>query len=201
MRENGRYYRPAEPDEELVLRVQRGEVDAFGELYRRHGGRIARFIRMVGVPPDDVDDLTGDTFCRALDRIDSFEVGRGKRYLSYLYSIARNLAADRIRYRPRMMSLDDMEEDWEPTDEWREDRIVDEICRGEQVSMIYRAIEQLPPTDREILVLAYDQSLTSREIMEVMGKPSITSVTSHVYKAMKRLRSQVARLRGEAGVS
>jgi RNA polymerase sigma-70 factor, ECF subfamily len=200
MRENGQFQPAPGSDEELVTRIQRGDVDAFEELYRRHGSRIARFIRMVGVPPDDVDDLTAETFCRALSRIDSFEVARKKRYLSYLYSIARNLAADRIRYRPRMLSLEEMEEGWEPSDEWREDRIVEEIYRVEQASLIYRAIDELSPSDREILLLAYDRSLSSREIMEIMEKPSVTAVTSHVYKAMQRLRRLVERLGRETSI-
>jgi len=62
------------------------------------------------------------------------------------------------------------------------------------------ALEPLSPTDREILVLAYDRELNSREIMQITGKPSVTAVTTHVYKAMKKLREHVAGLAAETGV-
>lgn len=185
-------------DEDLVGRVQSGEASLFTVLYQRHGRRIARFLRMTGVPEAEVEDLLGETFCRALDKIDQFDLRRGKRYLSYLYSIARNLAADRIRYRPQVSSIEEMEEGWEPSDGQREDAIVEEIYRLEQVALIRKAMERLGPSDREILVLAYDRDLTSREIMELTRKPSISAVTTHVYKAMKKLREYVAEM--EAGV-
>jgi RNA polymerase sigma-70 factor (ECF subfamily) len=188
-------------DEGLVDRVQRGQVDAFGEIYARHAGRMGRFLRMVGIPPSDLDDLVADTFCRALDRIDLFEVDSGKRYLSYLYAIARNLAVDRIRYRTPELSLEELDVSQEPSDGYREDAIVDQIRRLEQVALIRRAMERLSPGDREILALAYDRQMTSREIMAVTGKPSISAVTTHVYQAMKRLRILVKESAGEAAAS
>jgi RNA polymerase sigma-70 factor (ECF subfamily) len=187
-------------DEKLVGLVQRGQTEAFGEIYTRHASRIGRFLRVVGIPPADLDDLVADTFCRALDRVDLFEVDTGKRYLSYLYAIARNLAVDRIRYRTPELSLQQLDAAQEPSDGFREDAIVDQIRRLEQVALIRRAMERLSPGDREILALAYDRQMTSREIMAVTGKPSISAVTTHVYQAMKRLRILV-RSAGEAAPS
>lgn len=179
-------------DEELVERVQRGQAEEFGVLYRRHAGRIGRFLRTVGVPPADAEDLTAETFCRALDKIDQYETRRGRRYLSYLYSIARNLATDRIRYQPRVLSFEELEHGSEPSDGCHEESIVDSIRQLEQVAQIRDAMRRLPVQDREILMLAYDRELSCREIMELLGKPSITAVTSHVYGAMKKLRKLVA---------
>jgi len=178
-------------DEELVQRVQRGEVEAFAVIFERHQGRLARFLRHLGVPGAEVDDLLGETFCRALEKIDQFDVHREKRYLSYLYAIARNLATDRVRYLVRVTSLEEMGRGWDLSDEKREDAVVDEIYQLEQVAIIRQAMERLSPSDREILVLAYDRELSSREIMEITGKPSISAVTTHVYRAMKKLREHV----------
>jgi len=192
--------RAEETDEELVRRVQGGDTEAFAVIFERHHGRLARFLRQVGVPVPDVEDLLGETFCRALDKIDYFDPRSGKRYLSYLYSIARNLATDRVRYRSRVMSLEELEEGAEPSDGRREESVVEEIYQREQVALVRRAMERLNPTDREILVLAYDRELSAREIMGITGKPSVTAVTTHVCKAMKKLREHVAGLAAEMGV-
>jgi RNA polymerase sigma-70 factor (ECF subfamily) len=189
-----------ETDEELVRRVQRGETEVFAWIFERHQARLARFLRQVGVPAADVEDLLGETFCRALDKIDYFDPRSGNRYLSYLYSIARNLATDRARCLSREVSLEELEESWEPSDGRREETVVEEIYQREQIALVRRAMERLSSTDREILVLAYDRELTSREIMAITGKPSVTAVTTHVYKAMKKLREHVAGLAAEAGV-
>jgi RNA polymerase sigma-70 factor (ECF subfamily) len=184
-------------DEELVARVQRGDAGAFAAIFHRHHRRLALFLRSCGVPEADVDDLLGDTFCRALNRIDQFDLARGKRYLAYLYAIARNLAADSARGRAPLTSLAEMGEDREPSDSLREESIVDQICRMEQVRLIARAMARLNPSDRQILTLAYDRELSCREIQAITGKPSITAVTTHVYKAMKKLRQQVDALSAE----
>jgi RNA polymerase sigma-70 factor (ECF subfamily) len=176
-------------DEQLVELTRDGAFDAFAVLFERHYGRISRFVLSVGVPERDVEDVVGDVFCRALTAIPSFQ--RGHRYLPYLYKIARNRAIDRIRYQPMVASLDEEPE--------RAERlaapnspIVEEICRQEEVAQIRLAIRQLRPADREILTLAYDRDMTSRQIMEVMGKPSISAVTTHLSNVLKRLRRIVA---------
>ena len=51
-------------------------------------------------------------------------------------------------------------------------------------------MEDLSQGDRELLVLAYDRELT-REIRDLTGKPSITSVTTAICRAMKRLKQRV----------
>ena len=117
-----------------------------------------------------------------------------------LAQFARNLAVDRIRYRTPELSLEELDATQEPSDGYREDAIVDQIRRLEQVALIRRAMESLSASDREILALAYDRQMTSREIMGVTGKPSISAVTTHVYQAMKRLRILV-RSAGEAAPS
>jgi RNA polymerase sigma-70 factor, ECF subfamily len=185
----------AEPsDEELVARIQRGDDQAFAVIFHRHYRRLARFLRSLGVPDSDVEDLAAETFCRALNRIDQFDLSRGKRYLAYLYAVARNLATDRLRHRPVTLTEIDADPDVAFGDTPREDTIVDQILRMEQVHMIRRAMERLSASDREILVLAYDRELSCREIQAITGKPSISAVTTHVYKAMKKLRGHVQEL-------
>jgi len=52
----------------------------------------------------------------------------------------------------------------------------------------------LAPADREIIALSYDRDLSSKEIMAIMQKPSVTAVTTHLHKAMKKLRALVLAL-------
>jgi RNA polymerase sigma-70 factor (ECF subfamily) len=186
--------RPAEStDEAVIRRVQRGERELFTLIFDRHHQRLLRFLRGLGVPEEDAEDLLAETFCRALARVELFDPNAGSRYLSYLYSIARNLAADHFHHRPPL-EREDLDEETPDGAEPLEDRVVGEICRLEQAALMREAMSLLNPNDREIILLAYDREMSSREIMESMGKPSITAVTTHLYKAMKRLRTRVERL-------
>jgi RNA polymerase sigma factor (sigma-70 family) len=187
-------------DEQLVARIQGGDAEAFAAIFARHRTRLGRFLRSLGVPDSDVDDLLGETFCRALARIREFDISRGTRYVTYLYSISRNLAVDRSRGRIQLTSLENIGGDLEPADDVREDTIVEQIYLMEQVRLIWRAMERLSPSDREILTLAYDRELSCREIQAITGKPSVSAVTTHVYKAMRKLRAHVDELAKAATV-
>jgi RNA polymerase sigma-70 factor, ECF subfamily len=185
------------PDEEIIRRVQRGEATLFGLIFERYYGRLERFVRHLGVPESELEDVLSEAFTRAFTRVRSFDPDSGTRYVSYLYAIARNLVTDRHRERGRMPELVLLEDAWQEPDREAE-APVDTVLRRAEVERIREALGRLGPTDREIITLSYDRELSCREIMEIMGKPSVTSVTTHLYKAMKRLRELV--LAGEPGV-
>ncbi len=177
-------------DEEVVRRVQAGETDLFVHIYDRYKGRIARFMRHLGVAEGELEDLLAETFTRALARISSFKVDSGTRYVSYLYTVARNLVTDRLRERIRTPEMTPLETAWEEPD-LKAESPVDRMMWRDDLRRIRSAMDRLSQSDREIIVLSYERELSCREIMAIMGKPSITSVTTHLYKAMKRLRELV----------
>ncbi len=177
-------------DEEIVRRVQAGEGKLFGVIFERYYTRLARFVRHLGVPESELEDVLGETFTRAFARIQSFNSDSGTRYVSYLYTVARNLVTDRLRERGRAPEMTVLEAAWEEPDT-RAETPVDRMMRMDDLRRIRHAMERLSVSDREIITLSYDRELSCREIMQIMGKPSISAVTTHLYKAMKRLRELV----------
>jgi RNA polymerase sigma-70 factor (ECF subfamily) len=191
--------RNAAADEEIVRRVQQGDGKLFSLIFERHYGRLERFVRHLGVPESDLEDVLGETFARAFSRVRSFDADSGSRYVSYLYAIARNLATDRLREKGRAPEITLLEEAWQEPDT-RLEPPIETVMRQEEVGRIRAALARLSASDREIITLSYDRELSCREIMEIMGKPSITSVTTHLYKAMKRLREMVLKEETPCGV-
>ncbi|MFN3649926.1 MAG: RNA polymerase sigma factor [Armatimonadota bacterium] len=188
MREETRW--SSASDEEIVRRVQRGEAKLFSVIFERHYTRLERFIRHSGLPDGEVEDLLADAFARAFARIQSYDPDRGASYLSYLYAVARNLVTDRLRQRgrtPEPLVLEEVRPEADPQAIAPEDLVLWQA----ELARIREAMERLSPSDRQIITLSYDRELSCREIQEIMGKPSITSVTTHLYKAMKRLRELV----------
>jgi len=179
-------------DEEVIRRVQDGDRALFDLIFERHYARIDRYARHLGVPPGEVEDLVAETFARAFARADRFDPSSGTRYRSYLYAIARNLATDRLRERRQSGPVARLEDPdaAEVTSDAPDDPVA-EVLRREQVVQIRDALARLGPGDREIIYLSYDREMSCREIMEVMGKPSITAVTTHLYKAIRKLRALV----------
>lgn len=183
-------------DEQIIRRVQQGEGKLFSVIFERYYTRLERFIRQLGLPEADLEDALAETFSRAYTRVQSFNPDAGARYVSYLYAIARNLTTDRLRERGRTPEMSLLDDAWQEPDP-KAALPADVVVRSDEVRRIREAIQRLNPSDREIITLSYDRELSCREIMEVMGKPSITSVTTHLYKAMKRLR-ELVRLSEEA---
>jgi RNA polymerase sigma-70 factor (ECF subfamily) len=180
-------------DEEVVARVQAGERELFEIIFDRHYARIERSVRSLGLPEPDREDVVSETFLRAFAGIGSFQVAAGKRYLPYLYAIARNLCTDRLRQRQRScqaLCLEDVEVAEIP-DESEHAAPLATLLKREQHDRIRAALSMLSPLDREIIALSYDRDLSSKEIMAIMQKPSVTAVTTHLHKAMKKLRALV----------
>ena len=186
-------------DEQVVARVQAGEGELFELIFDRHYARIERYVRGLGLPEGELEDLVAETFARAFARIRSFDAASGTRYISYLYVIARNLSTDRIREKmraPEALFLEDAQVAEIP-DESEQASPLAALLKREQLDRIHAALARLAPSDQEIITLSYERDLSCKEIMEVMEKPSVTAVTTHLYKAMKKLRALV--LADEAG--
>lgn len=71
----------------------------FEQVYREYAGLVRRYLLKIGCDPQDAEDITQDTFVKALLRIDSF---RGESKLSvWLCAIARNTWLNQLKRRKR----------------------------------------------------------------------------------------------------
>src|SRR5438876_10604856 len=129
-------------DEEVVTRVQAGQIELFEIIFDRHYGRIERYVRGLGVPDTDTEDVVADTFTRAFARVRSFDRASGTRYVSYLYAIARNLCTDRIREKMRAPEATFLEDDdvAEMPDEREEGSPLAVLLKREQLDRIRAAL-------------------------------------------------------------
>jgi RNA polymerase sigma factor (sigma-70 family) len=133
------------------------------------------------------------------------QAGEGKlfsiifeRHYSRLERYVRHLGVGESDLEDVLAETIQLEEAWQEPD-LRAEEPLEAVIRRAEVARIREAIERLSPSDREIITLSYDRELSCREIMVIMGKPSVTSVTTHLYKAMKRLREAVSRLEPAPG--
>src|ERR687893_893761 len=81
---------------ELVSAAQRGDQEAFGRLYGRYVGPVSRFLTSRVSDRALAEDLTSETFLRALRRIDSVH-DQGHDVGAWFTTIARNLIADHVK--------------------------------------------------------------------------------------------------------
>ena len=83
----------------LVTLAQKGDAEAFGVLYEMHADLVYRYIFQRVASQSLAEDLTQETFLRALRRLDTF-TWQGKDVAAWFVTIARNLVLDLRQVRP-----------------------------------------------------------------------------------------------------
>jgi RNA polymerase sigma-70 factor (ECF subfamily) len=173
----------------LVEKAQAGDPEAFGLIYDRYLDTVFRFIYFrVGSRPL-AEDLTADTFLRALKRIGSF-TWQGRDLGAWLVTIARNLVADHFksgRYRLEVTTGDVLDAD--TADRGPEGSpelaVVDHITN---VALL-AAVQKLNPEQQECIVLRFLQGFSVAETAQAMGKNegAIKALQYRAVRALHRL--------------
>ena len=168
-------------DADLIARAQHGQVEAFGELYRRYLDPIYRYVRMRVNAESDAEDISERVFLRTFEALDRYEE-RGHPFSAYLYRVARNLLVDHYRRQPASVGLE------EATDVGEVDSDPDTVViRREEVRQISEAIEQLPEDYREVIRLRVVLELPNATVAAWMERsPGAVRVLLH--RALKALR-------------
>jgi RNA polymerase sigma-70 factor, ECF subfamily len=170
----------------LVEQAKAGEAEAFGLLYDRYFDTVFRFVYFRVGNRQLAEDLTADTFLRALGRIDSF-TWQGRGLGAWLVTIARNLVADHFksgRYRLEVTTGDvlDAEHDDRAAEGSPEAAAVDHITN---VALL-KAVQQLNPEQQECIVLRFLQGFSVAETAQAMGK-SEGAIKALQYRAVRSL--------------
>jgi RNA polymerase sigma-70 factor (ECF subfamily) len=133
----------------------------------------------VGHDQDVAEDLAQETFVRAYKALPRF-TAKGKTYLSYLLSIAHNLLVNYYRS-PRPISIEATGVDV-PEEIWSN------IETKDHIRALWRAIQQLPSTEKDILYLKYQKGYKVKEIAEIIGK-SENAVKLSLSRTQKKLKN------------
>lgn len=179
-------------DEAIIRRVQAGDLALFGELHKRYYKRVWGYVNRCLTDEEAARDIAAETFVNAYRAIGHYEVRQNGRFGAFLLKVARNLLIDYQRAR-RPWTFTSMEaEDGQPM-EWPDEgpSLLEQVLQEERVDRVRAAMDRLPLSDREILALAYQQNLSLKEIAEVTGKPSVSAVTSHLHRAISKLRTHI----------
>lgn len=177
----------APSDEVLMQAYANGEAAAFEQLYGRHRQRLYRFLVAQLRDPALADEVFQDVWQRVIGARASWSPEGG--FASWLYRIARNRLSDHWRARQHRPSPpEDAEERLaHMTDGQTPERSLSEFERRRQLQL---ALDDLPPEQREVILLRLDQELSLEEIGEVTGVGRETA-KSRLRYAMEKLRARL----------
>ena len=177
-------------DAELVAQAQCGQLEAFEELVRRHTRLIYRALLAILGDAADAQDAMQDTLLSAFKHIGRFQ-GRSK-FSTWLVSIARNAALERLRGRRNTESLDqrETEEDcgFRPRQiaAWQENP-EQSHSRTEIRQLIEAGVLQLPAKYRVIVMLRDVEQLSTDEVARQLGL-SVPAVKTRLLRGRLMLR-------------
>ena len=177
---------PASPDTvdvwALVRRAQEGDAEAFGELYDHYVTLVHRYAYHRVGDRATAEDITSETFLRALRRIDSLSF-QGRDVGAWLVTIARNIIFDHVkssRFRLEVTTADMRDAD--RSTEGPEDAVVTLLTNQE----VLACVQQLNPEQQECIVLRFLHGMSVSETAEIMGKKD-GAIKALQHRAVRRL--------------
>lgn len=175
-------------DENLVLLAQRGDRNAFGQLYDRYLPRVHGYCyRMLG-DRESAEDANTEVWVRALSGLPGC---RADSFRPWLFSIAHNVTVDALRRRQRTVSLERLPEPADPI------AFEDAVLTATDWERIERVLAHLSDDQRAVVALRLT-GLSTADIGVALGK-SRNAIDALHHRALLRLRALVAT--GEAAVS
>ena len=171
----------------LIARAQKGDKDAFGQIYNLFYKRIFRYCQfnLKYGRSEEAQDFCQETFLKAYKSISSFSERKGGSFQAYLFRIARNLIIDSSRKKKDIPLKGYLEIE-------EENNLDEQIDKKHQNQKLKEALDKLPEVERQIVILRYFEEMTTAEVAKIIGKrEGALRVRSHrVLKKLKDLMEE-----------
>jgi RNA polymerase sigma factor (sigma-70 family) len=174
----------ADPDEDLVIRIGRGEPAAVRALVARKLPRLLALARRMLTDQVEAEDVAQEVFIRTWRQAPNWRPGEA-RFDTWMHRVALNLCYDRLRRRREEPVAEPPEQvDTGPAP----DRGIAASETGRQVAA---ALAALPERQREAITLCHYQELSNIDAAALMGV-SIEALESLLARARRALRVALA---------
>jgi RNA polymerase sigma-70 factor (ECF subfamily) len=172
-------------EKSLAELARQGDPAAFGEIYDRHASLIYQYAYTLLGNKSEAEDLTAETFLRALQAIKRYR-WTGRPLSSWLLTIARNLGMNHLRRGQRTKDAFRLLPALTPRNA-AEPR----PAHGVDIEELHRAIAALSPVQREVVILRFVLALDYPQVAEMVGK-SVNNVRVIQCRALQKLRKELA---------
>ena len=175
----------ADPDDELLPAVAAGDARACASLVDRHADRVHGLASRLLGDATEADDVSQEVFIAAWKHAGRWRPGGSARFSTWLTRVTLNACRDRLRTRRPSAPVDVLES--LPGDIGPERRTLE----AERVTRVRAALEELPPRQREALVLCHYHGLRQDEAAAAM-ELSVDALESLLARARRALRTRLA---------
>lgn len=167
-----------------------GSASALGSLFEEYGPRLRNFMMKQGADREAAEGLAQETLVTVWRKASLHNASKGS-LTTWIYTIARNLRTDLIGCRRAWQELTEEHVAALPTEGAPADEVVDERQREARVRAV---INELPPEQAEVVMLAFVDGLAHGEIAERLSLP-LGTVKSRTRLAYEKFRTAIEDLR------
>ena len=162
----------------LIEAATGGDIESFGELCRRYYAAMVAVGYSVLSEHQLAEDAAQECFARALVNLRSLK--NKDRFAPWLAAICRNVAKDMVTTKAKQIGTEDISQVNEVENHDENDRA------------IRRAIEQLPESAKDLVVLRYYDGLSYEQISSVLGI-SKASINGRLTRAKRKMADYLRR--------
>jgi RNA polymerase sigma-70 factor (ECF subfamily) len=176
--------------QELVAALERtalGDKAAFELVYKATSLKLYGIVTRILKRRDLADEVLQEVYLRVWQRARDFDPASGSP-ITWMAAIARNLALDEVR-RKTAGSLDDFPEILQlPSG----DDPAAEQERSEELRRLYACIDRLEADRKELLLLAYHEGMSRKELSDRLGRP-VATVKTWLRRSLAQLKDCLGR--------
>ncbi len=172
-------------EEALILSAQRGDRDAFAQLYEANVERVYRYLRARLSEPADAEDVTAEVFIQAMKSLPSYK-SRGTPLIAWLFRIAHNQAVNHMKKTARRKETPLMET--VAAYDAPEEEVLEQVRFNEAV----QAMDALTDLQRQVLHLRFAADLSIAEVAKVMRRKegAVKFLQFSALRALRRVSGQ-----------
>ena len=189
----------AEADAGLIERLKAGDQEALERIFNLYSSKLYNVaLRILGGDAPDTEEVIQDVFLTAFRKAHMFQ--GNSQFSTWLYRLTVNAALGRIRRSKKAREVayeeflpkfqDDGHHQARPVVDWS-DTLDERHAKNETQALIAKAIEQLKPVDKTVVVLSDLEGLSDKEIAGATGL-TVSAVKTRLHRARLFLRGKLA---------
>ncbi|MBI2359406.1 MAG: sigma-70 family RNA polymerase sigma factor, partial [Deltaproteobacteria bacterium] len=188
----------AQDEEQLVERLKAGDHQAFEAIFRLHSNKVFQLAYKLIRDRMESEEVVQDVFFTVYQKARTFR--GGSQFSTWLYRLTVNAALGRLRRKKRSkeVNYEDFLPQFQPDGHHRERPVIDwsndvetQSSGRELQDLLTRALNQLRPQDKTVVVLSDLEGLRDQEIAKTLGL-SVAAVKTRLHRARLFLRGQLA---------
>jgi RNA polymerase sigma-70 factor (ECF subfamily) len=185
--------------QDLIERLKAGDQTALETLFNLHSAKLYNVaLRILGGDRSDAEEIIQDVFLTAFRKAQMFQ--GNSQFSTWLYRLTVNAALGRIRRGKKNQQIEyaeflpkfqkDGHHQARPVVDWS-DTLDDKYSQKETRALLARALDQLKPVDKSVVILSDLQGLSDKEIAETLNL-TVSAVKTRLHRARLFLRGKLA---------